>query len=315
MRRQTKHVLAAFGKSFGITLLAMGVVLATICFVFYARARRPQPPQEELPTAYLPRDEDRLSVFIAGAEDGVTLPDVYLLMGFLPDKGRIALCLLPPATYVEYGGEASTLGSIYQRGGSRYAQQALAGYLEIPLDRWARVEVEELNRLMNMTGLMDYYLPVDLNAQLHGRTVVMPKGNYRLDGRKAADILAYPAYKGGEVERSDRGALLLSQMVGENLPAFLTDVGDTLTRIVLDTVDTDLSWKDYEERKPALVFLAKLDLPATTVVYIDGSSSWDGSVFYLTPDCVSRIREMYAAPSGQPAAGEQLPSSTVLAEN
>lgn len=309
MRRQTKHALAAFGKSFGITLLAMGVVLATICFAFYTRARRPQDPQEELPTAYLPRDEDRLSIFIAGAEDGVTPPDVYLLMGFLPDKGRIALCLLPPATYVEYGGEASTLGSLYQRGGSRYAQQALAGYLGIPLDRWAKVEVEELSRMMNMTGLMDYYLPVDLNAQLHGRTVVMPKGNYQLDGRKAADILAYPAYKGGEVERSDRGALLLSQLVGENLPAFLTDVGDALIQTVLDTVDTDLSWKDYEERKSAMVFLAKLDLPATAVVYIDGSSSRDRGVFYLSPGCISRIQEMYGAPGGGQPAGEPSPAS------
>ena len=304
MRRRTKHTLAAFGKAFGITLLAMGAVLSTICFAFYLRTRKPATPQEELPAVYLPREEDRLNIFVTGAEDGDTPPDIYLLLGFLPDQGRIALCLLPPATYVEYGGEAVTLAGLYQRGGCQYARQAVEEYLGVPLDRWARAETEDLARLMNLTGLMDYYLPVDLNAQLRGRSVVMPKGNYQLDGRKAADILAYPAYKGGEVERSDRGALLLSQMLGENLPAFLTDVGDELMAAILDTVETDLSWKDYEERRSAMTFLARLELPATAVVYIDGSFSRDGSVFYLTSDCVARIQEMYAAPeenSPQPA--------------
>ena len=309
MRRRTKQNLAAFGKAFGITLLAMGAVLSTVCFAFYLRTKRPEAPQEDLPTVYLPREEDRLSIFVAGAEDEDTPPDVYLLLGFLPDQGRIALCLLPPATYVEYGGEAATLAGLYQRGGCQYARQALEAYLGIPLDRWARVETEDMTRLMGMTGLMDYYLPVDLNAQLRGRSVVMPKGNYQLDGRKAADILAYPAYKGGEVERSDRGALLLSQLLGDNLPAFLTDVGDALMQAVLETVETDLSWKDYEERKSAMTFLARLELPATAVVYIDGSFSRDRSVFYLTTDCETRIWEMYAAPETGPGQGEPQPAS------
>ncbi len=300
MRRQTERTLGAFGKSFGITLFAMLVVLSAVCGVFYLRTRLPRESEEELPVVYLPRSDDRITVLVTGREDDRTPPDLFLLLGFLPDQGRIALCLLPPATSVDYGGEAATLAQLYQRGGCRYVQQALAAWLEIPVDRWAEAEVEDLERIFSVTGLMDYYLPVDLNGQVHGREVVMPKGNYQLDGRKAADIMAYPAYKGGEVERSDRAALLLSQMLGETLPAFLTDLGDSLMATVLETVDTDLSWKDYEERRSAAAFLARLDLPATAVAYIDGSFSRDGAVFYLNPDCIARIREMYAAPGEPP---------------
>lgn len=295
MQRKNNHVYSTFFRAFGVTLLLMGVVLATVCLAFYLRQNRPEQDVSQLPTVYLPRKEERLNILLTGAEDGLTDPDCYLLFGFLPDKGRIALCMLPPKTYVEYGGEATTLQGLYQKGGIAYTRKALEQYLQIPLDRWAKMDVEGLSRLMSMTGLMDYYLPVDLNGKLHGRKVVMPKGSYSLDGRKTYDILAYPSYKGGEVERSDRGAMLVSQLVSENLPAFLTDVGDKLIKAVLDVMETDLSYKDYETRKSAASFLAKLDLPATAVVYIEGSMSVDKTIFYLTPGCMNRIQEMYLA--------------------
>ena len=98
MRRCTKHSLTCFGKAFGTTILAMGVVLAIVCISFYGQSKAIKNKQETLPSVYLPRSEDRLSILIAGAENQHTPPDVYLLLGFLPHQGRVALCLLPPAT-------------------------------------------------------------------------------------------------------------------------------------------------------------------------------------------------------------------------
>jgi anionic cell wall polymer biosynthesis LytR-Cps2A-Psr (LCP) family protein len=297
-----------FSTSFGITFLVMMVVLGTVCFLSYFRLSRPE--EEEIrPDAYLPGPEDRLVMLVAAGEEASMEPDTYLLLGFLPDKGRIALCVLPPSTYLEYGGQGSTLERLWQQGGLGYAQKGLAQYLGIPIDRRATVETADLEQLMSYGGLLDYDLPVDLNYTLHGRQIVMPRGRYQLDGRKAMDIISYPAYKGGERERSDRAALLISQIITHNLPAFLTDTGNRIQETALSILDTDLSAADCLQRSDALQFLARLELPATTTVFLEGSLSRDYTVYHLTDDCKARIREMYCLPSQEDEGEESQESS------
>ena len=255
MRRETNQWLMAFSVSFGVTFLAMAVVLGGICFVSYTRTglgmAEVEKPQAARPDAYLPDREDRLVMLVAGTEEEGQPPDSYLLLGFLPDKGKIALCVLPAITYLEHGGQGTTLGRMWQQGGLGYVQKGLSQYLGIPIHRRATVTVEGLDALMAYGGLLDYQLGVDLDYPFHGRQVVMPRGRDQLDSRRVMDIIGYPAYRGGERERSDRAALLLSQLISRDLPLFLGEEGERLQRTALTVMDTDLSAADCLRRAPA----------------------------------------------------------------
>lgn len=310
MKPSDNQRLFAFSLSFGITFLAMIVVLGSICLVSYTRAGLAVTGQEKpssLPNTYLPTAEDRLVLLLAAAEDLSSPPDTFLLLGFLPDKGKIALCVLPPITYLEYGGQGTTLQRLYQQGGLAYAQKALAQYLDLPISRRALLTVEALDALMAFPGLLSYDLPVDLDYPLRGRRIVMPRGHYQLDARRIMDITAYPAYPGGERERSDRSALLIARLVEECLPLFLEPEGERLRSTALSVLETDLSAADCLARSQALEFLAKLDLPATTCVFLEGSLSRSYTVYHLTPACISRIRDMFQSP-GQAAEDRPLPA-------
>lgn len=304
MKRETNQWLMGFSVSFGVTFLAMMVVLGSVCFVSYARAgvgvTDAEKPPAGQPDTYLPTVEDRLVMLVAGTEEASQPPDTYLLLGFLPDKGKIALCVLPPSTYLEYGGQGTTLGRMWQQGGLGYAQKGLAQYLDIPIHRRALVEVEDLDALMAFGGPLDYELAVDLDYPVHGRQVVMPRGRYQMDARRVMDVIAYPAYQGGERERSDRAALILSRLITQSLPLFLEEEGEEFQAAALTVLDTDLSAADCLSRSQALQFLARLDLPATTAVFIAGSLSRNYTVYHLTQDCKERIREMYREPGYQP---------------
>ena len=172
------------------------------------------------------------------------------------------------------------------------------------------VTVEGLDALMAYGGLLDYQLGVDLDYPFHGRQVVMPRGRYQLDSRRVMDIIGYPAYRGGERERSDRAALLLSQLISRDLPLFLGEEGERLQRTALTVMDTDLSAADCLRRAPALEFLARLELPVTTAVYLEGSLSRNYTVYHLTAGCKGRIWEMYGEEGTRPAwdAGEAAPA-------
>lgn len=128
------------------------------------------------------------------------------------------------------------------------------------------------------------------------------------------DAIAYPAYQGGERERSDRAALIISRLITQNLPLFLEEEGEKLQEAALTLLDTDLSAADCLSRSQALQFLARLDLPATTAVFIAGSLSKNYTVYHLTQDCKERIREMYREPGYQPEPASQSPLSLLAEE-
>lgn len=320
VKRETNQWLMGFSVSFGVTFLAMMVVLGGICFVSYTRAgarvEDVEKPRAAQPDTYLPTREDRLVMLVAGTEEEDQAPDTYLLLGFLPDKGKIALCVLPATTYLEYGGQGTTLGRMWQQGGLGYAQKGLAQYMGVPIQRRATVTVEALDALMAFDGPLDYHLGVDLDYTVHGRRVVMPRGRYQLDGRRVMDIITYPAYRGGERERSDRAALLISQLITRSLPLFLEEEGEEFQRVALTAVDTDLSAADCLRRGPALRFLARLELPATTAVFLEGSLSRNYTVYHLTQGCKERIWKMFGEEGERPGwdtgettapAGEPVP--------
>lgn len=289
------HSFAPFLVSFFITLLVMGGVLYWAVLLSSAgQASAPAGEVYQLPdTVYLPRREERLVMLFAGAEDTATPPDVYMLVGFLPDKGSIAVCALPPKTLITSSDQWATLGDIFERGGVAYAAKAVGNYLGVEIAKSGYMEVRGLDRMIETTGFFQYEMTTTLDYPLHRRQVAMSPGSKQLDGRAIADIMAYPAYKGGEVERSDRGAMLLTQMLNHHLPAALTAQGDSLVKNFLNNCQTDLSYKDYEERKTATRFLATLALPAATAVYVEGTLSRDYESFLLTESCRARLQSVY----------------------
>lgn len=297
MKQETKAGVGGFFTAFFTTLLLMGAVFCVLYLVMEYRDRVKE-QQPGGPSTYLPEAQDRLTLLLAGRETADLPPDIFLLVGFLPDRGKVTVCLLPPGTYVPDQGQHTTLAQLHERGGVRYAQKVLAEYLDIPIQRYAQGDLDTLDRLLMSQGLMDYHLPVDIRYTLRGREVVMPRGDYQLDGRKAADILLCSSYQGGELERSDRGAMLLSQLLQEMMPAFLTDRGDQLAGSLLTWLETDVSYADYEERRGALEFLAALELPATTTLFLEGTQQ-PGGVLLLSDSCLDRIRETYGDPEPQ----------------
>ena len=333
MKRETNDWLMGFSTSFGITFFAMMLVLGAVCFISYSRAQARNEPQKTQETAapntYLPSTEERLTLLVAGCEKAGMEPETYLLLGFLPDQGKIALCVLPSHTYLEYGGQGTTIGRMWRQGGLGYAQKGLAQYLDIPIHRRVLVETEDLDQLIRCIGPVDYDLAVDLDYELEDRQIAMPRGHYLMDGRRVMDVITYPAYKGGERERSDRAALLIAQIIRQSLPLFLEDAGAELQETALSVLDTDLSATDCLQRSAALQFLARLELPATATLFLEGTLSKNYTVYHLTQSCKERIWDIYRAPEQtqrsfrlgeplpvqEPVQGEKKPSASSAAES
>lgn len=280
-----------FFRAFCVTLALMGVVLSATLLL-----SRGQPAQQQVNqnmTVYIPEEQDRMNLLATISETEGSVPQVFVLYGFLPDRGQLALSLLPPKTVLHYWGTTLTLEEAWERGGTAYCAKVAAGGLGITIDHIAQLDAKGLEGIMDEVGLMDYDLPVSLDYPMGDRQVVMSKGNQQLDGRKIADILFYPAYEGGEQERSDRGVMLLCQLISRLLPSVLEERGDRLVTAFLNNARTDLSFPDYEYSKQAAKFLARQDPTPVTAVYVEGRLSKDYQQFYLTEGCALRLCQMF----------------------
>ena len=86
-------------------------------------------------------------------------------------------------------------------------------------------------------GLLEYDLTAEIEGERKGRRLSMSRGRWQLDGQRILDLAAYSGYKGGERERCDRAALLLSQLVSRTLPVFLEEEkGKGFTETALEEI-------------------------------------------------------------------------------
>lgn len=298
--RDEESRLVPFAVAFLTTLLLMLGVLAAVVIVRTPNGEPAAMAETQLPPAvYLPREQDRLLMLFALAENESTPPDCYLLAGFLPDKGRIALCMLPPGTMVRGDGQWDKLSALFEQGGIAYAAKRLGGFLGIEIERSGWLDVSGLRCIMEQAGEFEYELTTRLDYPVHRRQVTLERGNISLDGRKLMDLLAYPAYPKGEKERSDRGVMLLTRILNAHLPDSNTEKGDELVKCFLNNSSSNISFLDYEQRKGAVRFLATLKLPAATAVYVDGSVDREDG-FWLNEPCRARLCSVYGGDGFEP---------------
>lgn len=280
---------AVFFRCFAATIGLVGAALAIWFLIYRTISEKPEVPppvDQTLPTA-----EDRLTVLVLGSEDGEGLPEVCFLVGFLPDKGTIAVCNLPLQTYWKANGLEGTIASAYSSGGVSYLRQQLAAYFEISIDRTLAIDQQGLETLVFTAGTLPYTLQEDLVGTVHGRKVSYPRGSYELDARSIADLMLLPGATAAR--RSDRAAEVLRQMLSLHLPGVLTESGAKLYQNLLNNSTTDLSYLDYLEHEQAAQFLATREGNAVSCVYIDGTDGREA--YFLSATTLACIRGTFAA--------------------
>lgn len=273
---------------FRILAAALAATLTVLCGIvlFYRFGGEAEQPQTQ--EVYIPEASDRMNIMIFGV-DGDGEAKVCLLLGFLPDKGWLSLCALPPATLLKASGSETTLEAAFRTGGGQYAARLAAEYLETPIDRTAVCDYAAFEKLMNAGGPVEYAMTPETYAAVGNARA--SHGSVQLDASMAAAIMRYEKYDGGERGRSDKTAMLLSRLVGYHLTSVLTDTGRRLYKSAITAMQTDLTVEDFDSRHEAARFMAALEKPPTTVVFIDGSQA--KTAYYLSESSISRIREMY----------------------
>jgi anionic cell wall polymer biosynthesis LytR-Cps2A-Psr (LCP) family protein len=188
--------------------------------------------------------------------------------------------------------KTETLADIYRYGGAEYVRARMAESLGVTIDRYVRMDSLAFVAAADAVGAVEFELPVALTTG-GDMPVTLAAGTQLLDGAMAARIIHFAGYDGGELARCAIVADLAAAAVNQRMDIALSAVADNIFRTIVNLIDTDISYADYDDRKEAAIFLAKLGQDPGKPLYVEGAYSDDGMVYTLSDTFVAELTQIF----------------------
>ncbi len=222
---------------------------------------------------------------LANSFDG--LSDSMLLLRFDPAKEQLTVLSIPRDTrvYIENHG-IEKINQANELGGPALTAAAVSKLLDgVNVDRYIRVNVQGVEKLIDALGGVDVYVPKDLkyNDFSQHLYINLKKGQQHLNGDKAVQFLRfrYDAY--GDISRVQRQQMLIRAAVEQTLkPGTIVKIPQIL-KIIQSHIDTNLTVK---ELMALANFASKTDRSDMEMMMLPGDFSGDGrtAISYWLPN-------------------------------
>lgn len=241
--------------------------------------------------AYVPVQEDCMTVLFIGSDgDGA---GSFLIARFDPVTGKVPILTLPSNTLLRSADKEQMLHEAYKYGGADYTRKLIAQTLNITIDRYVRMNSQSLIECATVIGSVEYELPRKIEINTGASSIVMQKGLQLLDGRKVAALMRYADYENGEEERCAHASELAAQIVNQRMDVALSTVADNIFSKVVNLIDTDISFPDYEKRKEAAIFMAKLAENPGYVVEAQGALDPEKEQYVLSDTFIASLTRIF----------------------
>ncbi len=280
-KQKVRFFVLAFALSFFV-LAMLGLMV-----VFILNPVQEQTPSSQISTDafYLPREEDNLTILLVGHTPQNEEAIFFALVRLDMLSGRIPVILFPEQMALDEETGFGSLAEAYQSGGAAAVSKALSETYSMPVDRYADGDSQSLIDAVNRIGIAEYELDQALSYNENGIFISLSAGRQLIDGQKFLDILRYPDYEEGQLEQCREGAHLIASYINSRLEAVLGQNAPALVSGLLDLVDTNISYLDFESRLPALTFLSKLSGEPAQAYTPTGGWNKDG---VFVPDAATR---------------------------
>jgi len=294
-----KEDTAYKAKYFALSFCASFFVLA-VMYLFLIGTTSPQPyidtGQRELgfsPAAYQPDPEEALTLLLLGTERAHSIADTFVLLRFDPVREEVGVVVLPPQTLLIRDGNEETLSDTYRFGGASYTRDALSQFLDIPIDRFARISVPNFILAAAAVGTIEFDLPRDITLADGELSVTLGAGVQLLDGRQIAGIIRHQGDPGGQAQQMELIAQLVCAVINQRIDVVNSTLLERIFETVINLVDTDITYADYERRINSARHLAALDEDIARHIPFQGQFSEDGERFLVADTTIANLARRF----------------------
>ncbi|MEB3337689.1 MAG: LCP family protein [Leptolyngbyaceae bacterium] len=226
------------------------------------------------------------------------LSDTMLLLRFDPITKKLIVLSIPrdTRTYVE-GAGVTKINAANVYGGPALSAQATSELLGgIGIDRYIRVNVQGVEKLINALGGVTVYVPKDIKYQDDSQHLYinLKAGKQRLDGDKALQFLRFRYDEYGDIGRIQRQQMMMRSLAEQALnPATLARLPKILS-VIQSHIDTNLS---VEELVALVGFGTQTDRSKVQMLMVPGEFSapgeYDASYWLPSADRIQAMVSQY----------------------
>lgn len=293
MKESKKLKYRYFFLSFSVAFLVLSLLFFFLMNLVHPSATSAQISQkiDEVP-AYAPVKEDSLTVLFVGVAPDSAEADTFILARFDPVRGKVPVVAFPRDTAVDNKGKTETLAQVYKYGGADSTRRALEATLGIPINRYVRMDTASFILAANTVGSVEFDLSLAITLGQSGEMpMTLSKGKQLLDGQKVADLIHFADYPGGELVRCETTAELTAAIVNQRIDITMTTVVDKVFEKIINLIDTDISYPDYDNRKEAAAFLAQLGREPAEAVPVGGQ--YGDGMYRLSDTFVALMTQVF----------------------
>lgn len=288
---------AQFWLSFVLGVLVLAAPFS-LALVNYAGSKSGAPGQSDAQSSYYPQRSDAITLTVGLRTQAKQPPHAVLLLRIDPTENALTFAVLPPETMVEDASRLDAVSLVWKREGGKRAETALETALEIYSDRWLELTDEGLESIGEVMGAVDMTLTEAVRME-NGMEAIA-RGRQLIDGRRAAMLLDYRGYAGGEQQRLEMVAQLaqetMRQRVGMLSEGLLLEVFER----AVNSGASNLAVGDFESRRRALTHMISRN-PTVRQVTVVGDYNEAGNTFLPTVETLARLQGAFGQSGAQTA--------------
>lgn len=215
------------------------------------------------------------------------LSDTMLLVRFNPQTGQVVLLSIPRDTRTWVEGVGTTkLNSANAYGGPALAARATSELLGgVEIDRYIRINVQGVEKLIDALGGVTVYVPHDMKYQDDSQHLYinLKQGEQHLDGNKALQFLRFRYDQNGDIGRVQRQQAFMRALAEQSLNIKTVARLPRILSVIQENVDTNLT---VEELVALVGFAAQAGRSNTQMLMLPGDFSSPGAyeLSYWIPD-------------------------------
>ncbi len=202
------------------------------------------------------------------------LSDTMLLIRFDPKRQKLTLLSIPRDTLTNVPGLGQVkINEANAEGGPALAAQSVSDLLNgVGIDRYIRVNVQAIEKMIDAMGGVEIYVPKDMKYQDDSQHLYinLKEGKQRLNGDQVLQFLRFRYDDRGDIGRVQRQQMLMRAFIEQALtPAAMTKLPKVLN-IVRSHLDTNLS---VEELFALVNFAGRSQRSDVQMLMVPGSFS------------------------------------------
>ncbi len=224
------------------------------------------------------------------------LADTMLLLRFDPESKKIAVLSIPRDTQVNIEGHGVTkINAANDHGGPALTAKTASKLLgDVGIDRYVRVNVQGVEKLIDALGGVEVYVPKDMKYKddTQHLYIDLKEGQQHLDGNKTLQLLRFRYDEYGDLGRVQRQQMVMRALMEQALnPGTLGRLPKILS-VIQSHIDTNLS---VEELVALVGFGVHTKRSDVNMLILPGDFNGNGQheVSYWLPNR-RKIRQMVA---------------------